>query len=189
MSNVDNMRKLMETIDNAETQQVDEAGGIIDKMLAKLPGGERAETRVEMKKEIQHIKSGWKKYSTANKLKDDDAEGFKRFLAYWEFDGNEIDEIIGDGAFNIKDSFDRAAQTQWTAGKGPTGAERGGPFKKEAPKDDIESIMTLYQKTLGGNPALLQAELGAIKKPEQLGDDALAMLGYSFMKASGKGKK
>ena len=51
MNDIVDMRKLMETIGNAETQQVDEAGGIIDKFLAKLPGGERAETRVEIKKE------------------------------------------------------------------------------------------------------------------------------------------
>lgn len=179
------MRKFMETVDTAEKHQIDE--GIVDTFKDIVAKGE---TKTEIKKELRHIKRGWIKFSTANKLEDDDVEGFKKFLAHWNFDGNEIDEIIGDGVFNIDSSFDRAAQLQWNAGKGVTGADRGGPFKQTTtPKDDPASILAFFQKELGGNAAQLQVELAAVKNPEQLGNDPLAMLGYAFLKASGKGKK
>jgi len=174
MSNVD-MRKLIETVDQSERIDLDETGGFIDKIMAKLPGGEKAETRVQLKKEVDHIKKGWNQYSTIENIKKDDIEGVKGFLTWWNFDSDEIDNIIGDEiSFNFNQALDRAAATQWKSGKGATGAERGGPFKQEKPAgDDYASIMQFYTKSLGGNPAMLQAEFAAVKKPQEIGNDPL----------------
>jgi len=168
--------------------QVQEAGGIIDKTVAAF-GGKAAKGRVDVEKERKHILDGWKEFAGAQGYSNTDVEGFKDFLTYWNFDNDEIDKIVGK-PFNLNNSLKIAAKMQYRSGKGITGTERGGPFKQAAPTgDDYESIIKFYTSSLGGNAAQLQLELASIKKPEQLGSDPLAMLGYAFMKAGGKGKK
>lgn len=190
MTDVVDMRKLMEAVGNAETQQVDEVGGVIDKTLAAL-GGKSAGKRVDFKKEQKHIKQGWKDWEGDRKVSDpafkkNDPKSFKEFLAYWEFSGEEIDQIAAE-PLDIKKALPIAAKIQFLSKKGVTGEKRGGPVKKPT-GDDYDAIMTYYVKTLGGNSAMLKAEMvEAGRNPKGL--DVLGMLGFAFMDANGKGSK
>lgn len=184
MTNAD-MRKLMETIEQGENIELDEAGGIIDKGMAAL-GSKKAKGKVDTKKEFNQIMDGWKEYMGAQDIKKNDVEGFKKFLAYWNFDSNEINDIITQ-PFNVKDSISAAAKIQWQSGKGVTGKERGGPFKQAPKGDDYDSIIQYYVKTLGGNMSTLKGELASVKNAKQLNNDPLGMIGWSYLKA-GKGK-
>lgn len=181
------MRTFMEAI-NSEKEPIDEAGGVIDKTMAAF-GGKKAKGRVETEKERKHIEDGWKEYQGAQGVDEHDPEAFKDFLTYWNFSEPEIEQIM-TMPFNPKDSLLRAARIQHRSGKGVTGPERGGPFVQEHPGgDDFESIISFYQKGLGGNIRQLQLELAAIKKPDQISNDPLAMLGFAYLTANGKTKK
>lgn len=186
------MRKFMQTsLVLNESEQVDEDGGLIDKLKAAF-GGEEAKGRVDVENERKSVLKSWKRFMGAQRLEKDDPEGFKKFLAYWNFSGSEIDEIISE-PFNLDNSLLKAAQIQYLSGKGVTGAERGGPFKQDKPAgDDLDSILTFFKKSLGGDAAKLSVELSAVNKPAQLSNDPLGMLGYAFLTASktkGRGKK
>lgn len=165
--------------------QVQEAGGIIDKTMAAL-GSKAAKGRVAVGKEKKDILAGWKEFAAAQEYKNDDVEGFKDFLVYWNFNSEEIDKIVTE-PFKIKDSLKIAAKLQHRSGKGVTGAERGGPFKQKPTGDDYKSIIKFYTSELKGNAASLQAEFASVKSIDQISGDPLAALGYAFMKANGKG--
>ena len=181
------MRKFMESIEPSE-HTLDEAGGIVDKTLAAF-GGKKAKGRVDVEKERKHIEDGWKEYQGAHDVAADDPEAFKDFLAYWNFDDDEINQIV-TFPFNLRASLLKAARIQHRSGKGITGAERGGPFIQKKPGgDDFESIISFYQKSLGGNVRQLQLELASIKKKDQLKNDPLAMLGFAYLTATGKTKR
>jgi len=184
MTDIVDMRKLMETVVGDERQSIDEAGGIIDKTLAKL-GSKKAAGKVTRKKEMTNVADGWKTYQGEQGVKKDDPEAFKEFLAYWNFDGDEIDQIMTE-PFDLKASLDIAGGIQTKSGKGPTGPERGGPFTNKKPSgDDYNSIMTHYLKTLGGDISILKAEMiQAGKNPKNLDD--LSMIGWAWMQANGK---
>ena len=192
-----NMREFIEKIkflDEADESEYDalisleEARGFIQGMKH---GWTKAETKQELKKEKKNIEDGWVRFSTAKNIDDDDVEGFQKFLEWWNFDAREINEIIGDElTFDLDDALDRAASVQWESGRGVTGKKRGGPFKKPASLGgDLGSVLSYYQKSLGGNTLQLQAELSAISRRSQLGGDPLATLAYDFLKKGGKGKE
>lgn len=183
MTNSD-IRKSIKTIEQAN---LDEAGGILDKALAALKN-KGAKGRIAVEKERKQILDGWEEYAGAHGLKNKDAEGFKKFLAYWNFDTNEINNIVSGGLFKLKDVLLTAAKIQWESGKGVTGEERGGPFKKDvSTSGDYKAIMAFYTGELKGNATALHAEFKSVTNIDNISADPLESLGYAFMKANKKG--
>jgi len=184
MNKVDDMRKLMETISHGEQDDINEAGGVIDKTLAKF-GNKRAKGKVDVNNEKNSIEDGWKEFAGAQDFDNKNVEGFKDFLQFWNFNGPEIDSIVTE-PFNIKQSLKNAAKIQHKSGKGVTGERDGRPAPTPS-NDDYKSIIKFYTNDLKGNVASLELEMAAIKNPKLISGDPLASLGYAFMKANGKG--
>ncbi|KKK47568.1 hypothetical protein LCGC14_3153900, partial [marine sediment metagenome] len=94
------LRKYIQIVESQE--QINEAGGFIDKMLSKLDGipglsdiADTASGKVEAKEISKTLRSAWVKYAARTKKDKKDPEAVKDFFKQIGFDDNDIASVEG----------------------------------------------------------------------------------------------
>ena len=187
------MNDMREYIKLVESQELDEAGGIIDRLLSKLPGkmGSRAGGRVDKKEMFKLLRNAWIKYSASTGEDEQNPDAIKDFLHDASLSDEQIESIPGlkKQIVDVDDVFSSAAELV-NMNAGPAlddkktsnlGREKKIP-KVSASGSSSEDINKTFKK-LGGNAKELKAELRAVKHAGQLQGSPLAMLGYTYSKA------
>jgi len=192
------LRKYIQIIESQE--QLDEAGGFLDKMLSGLGGipglrqiGAGAKGRVEAKEIGDTLKLAWIKYAAKTRKDKKDPEAVKDFFRQVGLNDNDIASIEGlDGPrADLKTAFRSGAAVV---------SELMGPFDDAGTKDtrtskeikgrptgvDLESNTTYFEKKLKGNPAIARKEALKIRRnPKAYKDKPLALLGWAYLEANG----
>lgn len=190
-----NIRDFIDIVN--ETNQINEIDwssvkSVLTDFGKTLTGDHEARGRLELKSERDHIENGWKKYYTINKVKPTDEKMFKKFLVYWNFGDDEINQILTK-PFDLAKSLDKAAAIQWASAKGPTGKNRtpGGqetkPDISQKPNSDSpEDIVRFYKEILKGDTVSVIKDAHVIDADPTNVKSDLEMLGYAYLKSIGK---
>ena len=181
-----------------ESQEIDEAGGIIDRLMSKLPGkrGARAGGRVDKKEMFKMLRKTWVQHAASTGDDEEDPEAIKEFLRWASLSDQQIDQIsaLNKINVNINDVFKVAAEfVNQNAGPDASGAksfkigrDKKSPKSPKSPKvssttgSSFEDIEKTFKK-LGGNSKNLIREIRDVKNVRRLQDTPLAMLGYIYI--------
>jgi len=189
------LRKYIRIVESQE--QLDEAGGFLDRMLSGLGGipglsdiSDTAAGKVEKKEISKTLRSAWVKYAARTDKDKKDPEAVKEFFKQVGFDDNDIASIKGlDGPrADLKLAFSSGA-TVASELMGALADEK--PKKSKAIKGrptgvDLESTTTYFKQKLSGNPANARKEALKIRRnPKAYKDRPLALLGWAYLEANG----
>lgn len=161
MSNQQELRKHIDALESSQVTELQEAGGILDKMLGKL-GMSGAKGRIRWRKEYQRILSDWKEYQGAtidprttekNVIPKDSVQEF--LSSQIHLNNNEIEALLpshpkkGDYIIYNKKKFVWMG-AQWGYDRGDKGSLQGGQidndaaletFQKQVHKKDLKKIL------------------------------------------------
>jgi len=192
------LRKYIQIVESQE--QLDEAGGFLDRMLSGLGGipglsdiADTAAGKVEAKDISKILRSAWVKYAAKTRKDKKDPEAVKEFFKQVGLDDNDIASIEGlDGPrADLKLAFTSGATVV---------SELMGAFADEKPKKskkskeikgrptgvDLESNTTYFKQKLSGNPENARKEALKIRRnPKAYKDRPLALLGWAYLEANG----
>ncbi len=192
------LRKYIQIVESQE--QLDEAGGFLDRMLSGLGGipglkqiGAGAEGRVEAKEIGDTLRLAWIKYAAKTRKDKKDPEAVKDFFRQVGLDDNDIASIEGlDGPrADLKLAFTSGAtvvsEIMGAFDKAKTKEPKKSKEIKSRPTGvDLDSNITYFKQKLSGNTANLRKEALRIKRnPRVYKDRPLALLGWAYLEASG----
>jgi len=197
------LRKYIQIVESQE--QLDEAGGAVDKMLSKLGGipglsdvASAAQGKVGKKQVSKLLRKAWVKHAAGTDQNKKDPEAIKDFFREFGLDDSEIASIEGlDGpTADLKTAFaSGSAMALSKVGSDVAGtAGSGGIARIKEPEEmkgrptgvDLDSNITYFKQKLSGNTTNLRKEALRIKRsPRVYKDRPLALLGWAYLQANG----
>ena len=197
------LRKYIQIVESQE--QLDEAGGPIDKMLSKLGGipglsdiASAAQGKVGKKQISKLLRKAWVKHAAGTDKNKKDPEAIKDFFREFGLDDIEIESIEGlDGpTADLKKAFASGSamaiekigsDVAGTAGSGIATRTKEPKEIKDRPTGvDLDSNVAYFKQKLSGNPTNLRKEALRIKRnPKVYKDRPLALLGWAYLQANG----